>query len=397
MKKNVFTLILVCGMSFSVWVQALMCTETHVESIDFEIISQVVAVDDTLSLTEGTSWSLTVIINDSLSWVLLTPSSSTSTLTWSNPLTWSYLSGGIFTIPAGNNAGTYTIPYRVCDATNPVNCDEARISVTITPKPVIPIPPPSIPSIPQSWGGWGSPIIPPLTASLPIIPWWIVSPKDAPLAGLKSLKNVDPNIFNPDFKTQCKSVRDITTIDQWNMVTTFFKIAHQFIYSYGLSSVRGTRDYQPERPITRQEMARFSVEFAINVLCRKPTYTYTHQFTDLGNADPTLEPFIKKSYEYVIFHGDNGWASKGIPTTFRPNDPITTDELISILVRLVTNTFKEWEWELWAEKYKQFLKNNVRIPLYSTERWSTAQIIYDLYKSNPYILKEVGYVIDKPF
>jgi hypothetical protein len=76
------------------------------------------------------------------------------------------------------------------------------------------------------------------------------------------------------------------------------------LYSYGLTRWRGTADFAPTRKITRQEAARFMVEFAVNVLCRKPTYSYTNQFTDIANADPTLTPYIKQSYEYKIFHGD---------------------------------------------------------------------------------------------
>lgn len=83
------------------------------------------------------------------------------------------------------------------------------------------------------------------------------------------------------------------------------------------------------------------VEFAKKVLCRVPTYSYTNQFTDLDKADPTLIPYIKNSYEYVIFHGDEGGASKGIPTTFRPDEYISQDELIAVMIRLVTNKYNE--------------------------------------------------------
>jgi hypothetical protein len=40
------------------------------------------------------------------------------------------------------------------------------------------------------------------------------------------------------------------------------------------------------------------------VLCRKPNYTYTAQFSDISDADTTLASFIEASYEFGIFHGD---------------------------------------------------------------------------------------------
>ncbi|USN57099.1 MAG: hypothetical protein H6766_01140 [Candidatus Peribacteria bacterium] len=148
---------------------------------------------------------------------------------------------------------------------------------------------------------------------------------------------------------------------------------------------RGTADYRPFDLITREEAAKFMVEFAINVLCRKPTYTYTNQFIDIeGVADPSLIPYIKESYEYVIFHGDGGGASHGQPTTFRPKDMISVDEMMAVLVRLVTNDYNEAPGEDWAQYYRDFMDDHVLTPLVDPLRNNTANTIYDLYKLNEY-------------
>lgn len=80
------------------------------------------------------------------------------------------------------------------------------------------------------------------------------------------------------------------------------------------------------------------VEFAQNVLCRKKTRTYDDRFVDIAGANPTLVPFIKDSYEYEIFNGDK---SDTPYTTFRPQDRLSEDELVAIIVRLITNEILE--------------------------------------------------------
>ena len=110
-------------------------------------------------------------------------------------------------------------------------------------------------------------------------------------------------------------------------------------------------------------------EFATNVLCRKPSRSYADQFTDLGDADPTLLPYIYKSYDYLIFNGDANPNGDKVKTTFRPNDLITVDELSAIITRLVKNEILDEVPEDWARNYRNYigsiasksaLKNDIR-------------------------------------
>ena len=152
-------------------------------------------------------------------------------------------------------------------------------------------------------------------------------------------------------------------------MTELLKQAHQMLYSYQLTRWQGTKDFAPERSLTRQEAARFMTEFATNVLCRKPSRSYAHQFTDLGDADPTLLPYIYKSYDYLIFNGDGNPNGDKAQTTFRPYDLITVDELSAILTRLVKNHTMEEPAEDRARNYRNYigsiasksaLKNDIR-------------------------------------
>ena len=139
-------------------------------------------------------------------------------------------------------------------------------------------------------------------------------------------------------------------------MTELLKQAHQMLYSYQLTRWQGTKDFAPERSLT-------------NVLCRKPSRSYADQFTDLGDADPTLLPYIYKSYDYLIFNGDTNPNGDKVKTTFRPYDLITVDELSAIITRLVKNQTMEEPAEDRARNYRNYiasiasksaLKNDIR-------------------------------------
>lgn len=182
-------------------------------------------------------------------------------------------------------------------------------------------------------------------------------------------KEVEKQLFNPTIKTSCFNPLDEKTIDQGNAMTELLKQAHQMLYSYQLTRWQGTKDFAPERSLTRQEAARFMTEFATNVLRRKPSRSYADQFTDLGDADPTLLPYIYKSYDYLIFNGDANPNGDKVKTTFRPYDLITVDELSAIITRLVKNQTMEEPTEDRARNYRHYigsiasksaLKNDIR-------------------------------------
>ncbi len=215
------------------------------------------------------------------------------------------------------------------------------------------------------------------------IPWGWVSDYDA------SLLIVNNNIFNQTLTPGCYRKIDEITIDQWNGISDMFRQAHQMLYSYWLTKWQGTIDYRPEWYLTREQAARFMVEFARNVLCRdQRQYSYNNQFTDMSWADTTLQWYIKLSYEYGIF--------KWTEWLFKPKDLITKDELTGIMIRLITNRFYDESGADWAKNYKdalaQFALNET---LTSLTRQNVAEVLYDLYRNNTYELKSgVGYVVD---
>ncbi len=205
---------------------------------------------------------------------------------------------------------------------------------------------------------------------------------------VEEVTRVDPTIFNPSISSStCFSPLNQTTIDQWVKVSEAFKTAHQMLYSYGLTKRERTADYRPYDYLTREEAARFMVEFAENVLCRKKTRTYNNNFSDLDTANPTLMKFIRESYNYGIFNGHTDG-------TFKPTERITNNELATTMVRLITNSFLEEPQEDRALNYRNTLSYYAKRSLLNDQgRGNIAEAIYDLYRNNEYVLKDMGYVI----
>ena len=209
-------------------------------------------------------------------------------------------------------------------------------------------------------------------------------------------EQVKTEIFNPTIQTTCFNPLDKQTIDQGNKISELLRIAHQMLYSYSLTKWQGTKDFAPERSLTREEAARFMTEFATNVLCRKASRTYNDHFTDLEKVNPELLPYIKKSYEYLIFNGDSNAEGKKEKTTFRPKELITVGELSAIMTRLVRNELlEEVEWDR-SKNYRTYINAiTPKSDLKNEVRGTVAEVIYDLYRNNSYELKDIGYVIKK--
>ena len=199
---------------------------------------------------------------------------------------------------------------------------------------------------------------------------------------------LDTSIFNTDIDTNtCFVPMDKLTVDQGNNVSALFKIAHQMLYSYGLTTIAGTKDFAPTRQITRAEAAKFFVQFAQNVLCKKTIQSYDNRFVDIAGIHPDLQANIKLSYEYGIFYGAEGGK-------FNPDAYISHDELVAVIIRLVTGKYDDASGTDLAANYINTLETHTSIDLTNTTRGKLAEVLYDLYKNNNYSLGDSGYVLD---
>ena len=257
-------------------------------------------------------------------------------------------------------------------------------------------------TVPSSWGGysWGGGISHSSTSSSSSSTSTPSTEQKKPETLVKNepvkTEQVKTEIFNPTIQTTCFNPLDKQTIDQGNKMSELLRIAHQMLYSYSLTKWQGTKDFAPERSLTREEAARFMTEFATNVLCRKASRSYNDHFTDLEKVNPELLPYIKKSYEYLIFNGDSNPEGKKEKTTFRPKELITVGELSAIMTRLVRNELLEEVQGDRSKNYRTYINAiTPKSDLKNEVRGTVAEVIYDLYRNNSYELKDIGYVIKK--
>ena len=257
-------------------------------------------------------------------------------------------------------------------------------------------------TVPSSWGGysWGGGSSHSSTSSSSSSTSTPSTEQKKPETPVKNepvkTEQVKTEIFNPTIQTTCFNPLDKQTIDQGNKISELLRIAHQMLYSYSLTKWQGTKDFAPERSLTREEAARFMTEFATNVLCRKASRSYNDHFTDLEKVNPELLPYIKKSYEYLIFNGDSNAEGKKEKTTFRPKELITVGELSAIMTRLVRNELLEEVQGDRSKNYRTYINAiTPKSDLKNEVRGTVAEVIYDLYRNNSYELKDIGYVIKK--
>ena len=322
-------------------------------------------VDDNYSMPQDTASPLFSVTSNDINVQFIT--------SWGilvDPLNGTYFvtSGWIFYYPNTGYVGVDTFVYQICNIYN--QCGTGLVTVTVNA-----ISSGSTPSSPL--GGWAYVSQPIPNNNNPEIP----TTPDIDTPG------VDMNIFNPDIdSTTCFAPMDKLTVDQGNDMTQMFRIAHQMLYSYGLTTIPGTQDFMLDRKITRAEAAKFFVQFAQNVLCRQKIKTYDNRFNDIGDLYPDLQTNIILSNEYGIFYGSES-------NKFNPNSFITRDELIAVIMRLVTGKYDDAEWSDRAANYRINLENHTSIDLTNTTRWKLAEVIYDLYKHNKFELGDSGYLL----
>ena len=74
-----------------------------------------------------------ILTNDTLNGAVVDPTDITTILTGDGGLTGVVLNpDGTLTIPAGTPAGTYNVPYEICEVINPANCDTAIATIVVT-------------------------------------------------------------------------------------------------------------------------------------------------------------------------------------------------------------------------------------------------------------------------
>lgn len=106
-----------------------------------------------------------------------------------------------------------------------------------------------------------------------------------------------------------------------------FEYALSFMNKNKLTKYDSVDEYRPTSNLTRQEAAKFYVEFVENVLWEDMNQTNNDNcnFEDIDDADPSLKDYIIKACNYGIMKWSN-WK-------FKPNQQMSKAEALAVLVR----------------------------------------------------------------
>jgi hypothetical protein len=185
--------------------------------------------------------------------------------------------------------------------------------------------------IPYEIWGWTS-------FSSPIIAWiiWI---------WFNKYWKVSPNIVYDALKNSLKwnivdasKYLDYLDINIWEL-----KNAISWMYKTWLTSKKTPEAFNYSRSLRRDEAAKFFVEYAKNVLHKKPDYSRQWCiFNDLNEATPSLRYAVTESCQLWLFNWKK-WK-------FNPWDDFTNAQAVTVFIRLIDG-YKKETWSHYANQY----------------------------------------------
>ncbi|MDP2670153.1 MAG: thioredoxin family protein [bacterium] len=121
----------------------------------------------------------------------------------------------------------------------------------------------------------------------------------------------------------------------------FSSIVFPWLSAEGLTKYSVETDFRGQDAITRGEASKFVVQYAMTAGLEK-NYTQC-DFTDLEGYDETLVPFIMDACAYGLLKGSDG--------KFMPNENITEDQAITVVIRSLEGFKDETQEPRYAEYF----------------------------------------------
>ena len=118
-----------------------------------------------------------------------------------------------------------------------------------------------------------------------------------------------------------------------------------WMYDNGLTRFSDSEDFMPGASLTREQGAKFLVEFANSSLsgCMVATPSTMCDFSDLDMADPTLAPYITQACEAGLMKGSNGM--------FMPKGVMSRAQFFTVLIRALEGDKNENVDPRWDEYF----------------------------------------------
>ena len=136
-------------------------------------------------------------------------------------------------------------------------------------------------------------------------------------------------------------VKKQTTTKTGMEVTEELTSGVSWMYTNGLTSLSSVSTFKVDNYLTREQSAKFFVQFTEKILGTTTTTSNT-SFSDLSSADSTLKSYIAKAGEMGLLKGYNG--------KFSPQSQLTRAQAITVIIRSIDGKLDETG-TTWYESY----------------------------------------------
>ena len=125
------------------------------------------------------------------------------------------------------------------------------------------------------------------------------------------------------------------------------------MYSNWLTSFNTENDFNGEGELTREQAAKFFVQFSKNILSKQTDTSISVKLGDLNKADKNLQPYIVQSNQM--------WLFKGVDWQFYPFNKLTIAQALAVLIRAKNGYHDEsgdlrYSWYYWIAYQLWILK-----------------------------------------
>lgn len=181
-----------------------------------------------------------------------------------------------------------------------------------------------------------------------------------------------------------KTTSTIVSDSKWDKVevqvsSADLSSAVSYLNTMGITKYSDVESFRANDSITRQEAAKFYVEYAKTILKKVPNTSKTCNFTDEWDIDSSLKSYVVESCQLWIFK----WYPDG---NFKPNLNILKWQAIALLLRPSIWTMEEnispWYLNYYLKAMELGLTNEELINMeWVATRWEIALMIYNYSKS----------------
>lgn len=164
-------------------------------------------------------------------------------------------------------------------------------------------------------------------------------------------------------------------VDVWILWDQEYIDAVAWMRENGMTKYTRAEEFRWEELVTREQAAKFYSQFAKEILYATMDMAKYCRFGDLWDADPSLKNYILEACLFSLFQGSSG--------VFSPQEVMTKDQSIAVLMRALLWTFldESWDvrrWEYYQEAFDAWITKETDMEKFSqpVTRYELALLLY---------------------